>query len=110
MVSRSKTEFLEDTEESMYLPVVPTAKHTKTEVWVVFWFSFIFPLSDLKYNRIYTKNMNMYTHTVYNVYTEQRNHHPDSKGGDQDPVVREGHKQTNQNKQVENRRTGTEVG
>lgn len=37
----------------------PTAKHTKAETWVVFWFSFIFALSGFKCNRIYTKNVNM---------------------------------------------------
>lgn len=43
----------------------------------------------------------MYTHTVYNVYTEERNHPPESTVGDQDPLFREVHKETNQNKQVE---------
>lgn len=56
------------------------------------------------------KNMNIYTHTVYDVYTEQRNPHPDSTVGDQDPVLREVQKETNQNKQVEKQKERHRVG
>lgn len=56
------------------------------------------------------KNMNMYAHIVYNMCTEQRNHHPYSTVGDQDAVLREVHKETNQNKQVEKQKDRHRVG
>lgn len=109
-----KLNFLEMQSKLAIFPLLffrnPIAKHTKAETWVVFWFSFIFALSGFKCNRIYTKTVNVYTHTVYNVYAEQRNHCPDSAGGDQDPVLREAHKETNQNKQVEKQKDRHRVG
>lgn len=51
---------------------------------------------------------NVEQRTLYNA--EQRNHCPDSAGGDQDPVLREAHKETNQNKQVEKQKDRHRVG
>lgn len=88
----------------------PTAKYTKAEIWVVFCLTLY--LHCLISNAIeYTlKNMNMYTHIVYNVCTEQRNHRPGSTVGDQDAVLREIHRETNQNKQVEKQKDGHRAG
>lgn len=113
MVSRPKTEFLEETEGSLYLCCCSEIPQQSTQRLRCGLFSvLVLDLHCLVSNTTehLRKNMNMYTHIVYNVCTEQRNHCPGSTVGDQDPVLREVDKETNQNKQVEKQKDRHRVG
>lgn len=102
-VFQSKTEFLEEMGESTFdLFCSEILQQSKKRITNGL-FSFLVPhLYCLFSNTIWYIHINIYgyTHNLYSVYIEWRNHHPDSTTGDHGPVLSKLRKETNQNRQL----------